>query len=379
MATKGLDKYSFGIEVDGEYTELGGTVEHEEVKRPHYIADESLGGIAREYVEVDREADVGDFVYISKYLDEPEDVIAKIDHINEYSEFIAYDVLDSDKTFDLSVFDVFRVLSPTNIIRLSDCKRYELVDRIAEVGEKVMYIINGKSDGIVTTVTDVGVQYVDVEEYVSGKGDTVCAIDHIAYFVLVPVKDEAEATAVEAPKDAHALIANLAKEVAQLKRESATQEVDSNYAIQKVSEEVNDLAERIQRNFNELSEKVDSNAKDIRTWAEDYEETKAKVKTIDSYQDETIDRVNGLADLTEMLTDDIVLLDERTQAEHKAQDVPVFDKSSLKTFSLEDLNGKDVRIYSASDYDGSVKSTATIAVDSEGMSYLIDLRTEEVE
>lgn len=404
MATKGLEKYKYFIEVDGEYTELGTlenvTTEREEVQR-HYIADEALGGIEREYVEVDREADVGDYV-MSKWSE-------KIYTVTEVSDAHALittpEQLGHPNGF---YYGSYKTLSPTNVIRLADGKRYEIADRKAEVGEKVMYIINGKSDGIVTTVTDVGVQYVDVEEYVSGKGDTVCAIDHIAYFVLVPVKDEAPAAyvsekGVEAPKDAQALIANLAKEVAQLKRESAT-----HYATQKVSEEVNDLAERIQRNFNEISEKVDvlerriedngfaivdeqqdigrledavvqiqeqvdSNTKDIRTWAEDYEETKAKVKTIDSYQDETIDRINGLEDLTEMLTCDIVTLDERTQ------DVPVFDKSSIKTFNPEDLNGKDVRIYSATDFDGSVKSTATIAVDSEGMSYLIDVRTEEVE
>src|SRR5699024_12646390 len=42
-------------------------------------------------------------------------------------------------------------------------------------------------------------------------------------------------------------------------------------------------------------------------------ELRLKVKVIDDYQDILIDKMNGMHDTTEMLTDDIVLLDERTQ------------------------------------------------------------------
>src|SRR5699024_605583 len=43
------------------------------------------------------------------------------------------------------------------------------------------------------------------------------------------------------------------------------------------------------------------------------DELRLKVKVIDDYQDILIDKMNGMHDTTEMLTDDIVLLDERTQ------------------------------------------------------------------
>lgn len=38
----------------------------------HVLSDESLGGIKREYVEVDRPADVGDYVYVHKCEECPE-------------------------------------------------------------------------------------------------------------------------------------------------------------------------------------------------------------------------------------------------------------------------------------------------------------------
>src|SRR5699024_1543580 len=98
-----------------------------------------------------------------------------------------------------------------------------------------------------------------------------------------------------------------------------------------------DLIDNQARRVHEFEERLDSEEKDVKTFAEkateaDYKEEHAltsvktevisnntldelrlKVKVIDDYQDILIDKMNGMHDTTEMLTDDIVLLDERTQ------------------------------------------------------------------
>src|SRR5699024_4909657 len=97
------------------------------------------------------------------------------------------------------------------------------------------------------------------------------------------------------------------------------------------------LVANLSRKVVELEERLDSAEKDVKTFAEiateaDYkagqaltsvktevfsnntlDELRLKVKVIDDYQDILIDKMNGMHDTTEMLTDDIVLLDERTQ------------------------------------------------------------------
>src|SRR5690625_1691166 len=98
-----------------------------------------------------------------------------------------------------------------------------------------------------------------------------------------------------------------------------------------------DLIANLARRVHELEERLDSAEKDVQSFAEsateaDYkagqaltsvktevfsnntlDELRLKVKVIDDYQDILIDKMNGMHDTTEMLTDDIVLLDERTQ------------------------------------------------------------------
>ncbi|KAA6472194.1 hypothetical protein [Bacillus swezeyi] len=145
----------------------------------HVLADESLGGIKREYVEVDRKAKVGDCVYYGK-TDNVFTVVKSLDSgilMGEHSYWAAN--------------GTYHVLEPTNIVHI-DGERYEMVDRKAEVGEKVIYMNKGKSDGKVTEVTDVGAGMVDVIEYEDTDGEITCGFAHGKYRVLVPLPKENE-------------------------------------------------------------------------------------------------------------------------------------------------------------------------------------------
>ncbi|SLC08156.1 Uncharacterised protein [Mycobacteroides abscessus subsp. massiliense] len=178
----------------------------------HVLADETLGGIKREYVEVDREAEVGEktvIVNADVQCEEP---------YNNGDIFEVESLLGCSRGIQTAchrdIFDFeYHVLEPTDIVHI-DGERYELTDRKAEVGEKVMYVNKdcGESDGVVTEVTSVGVSMVDVSGYEASDGDSVCGFSHGYYRVLVPVEDEPK------PADPIDVIASLAQEVASLKR-----------------------------------------------------------------------------------------------------------------------------------------------------------------
>ncbi|KXZ22386.1 hypothetical protein P4T89_12775 [Bacillus nakamurai] len=90
----------------------------------HVLTDESLGRIKREYVEVDRKADVGDRVVAD----------------GDYREVVAISsrrgiCLDGD--ICLGIPHSYRTLEPTSIVHI-DGERYKMVDRKAKVGEKVI-------------------------------------------------------------------------------------------------------------------------------------------------------------------------------------------------------------------------------------------------
>lgn len=188
----------------------------------HVLADETLGGIKREYVEVDRKAEVGEKIVIvdkngleSGYengaiFTVDRDFHPRLEHVESK---------EASSDLNLPGFilrEEYHVLEPTDIVHI-DGERYVLTDRKAEVGEKVMYVNKdcGESDGAVTEVTSVGVSMVDVSGYEASDGDSVCGFSHGYYRVLVPVE-----AAEDEPKPADPIdvIANLAQEVASLKR-----------------------------------------------------------------------------------------------------------------------------------------------------------------
>ncbi|QAW23972.1 hypothetical protein ETA12_04845 [Bacillus velezensis] len=186
----------------------------------HVLADETLGGIKREYVEVDRKAIEGEsIVIVGKKF--PEDVYNNGDILTVDRDFHSeMTFVESDEAISaeyncsgLIYHEEYHVLEPTDIVHI-DGQRYEMVEREAEVGEKVIVVRpdeglgNDKEAGIVGIVSslysagDVGVKDFG---FVLGT----------EYRVLVPVE-----SAEDEPKPADPIdvIASLAQEVASLKR-----------------------------------------------------------------------------------------------------------------------------------------------------------------
>lgn len=197
----------------------------------HVLADETLGGIKREYVEVDRKAEVGEKIVIvdKKY---PDDVFKKgdiftvdRDFYSEYS-FVESDGAVSDTNSSGIVYhEEYRVLEPTDIVHIGT-QRYELTDRKAEVGEKVIVVNDDDSSGEFGSFRagEVGT----VESYssddmcygiyanvrVSGERDIPLYLHE--YRVLVPA-ESAEADEPQ-PADLIDVVSSLATRVADLER-----------------------------------------------------------------------------------------------------------------------------------------------------------------
>lgn len=157
----------------------------------HVLADESLGGIKREYVEVDRNADVGDRVIAD----------------GTYREVVAISsrcgvCLDGDES--IGIPHSYRVLEPTNIVHI-DGERYEMVDREADDGESVIVC----DRGVITIALAVCMG--------GGLYSTAGFVSRSDYRVLVPVESSEEEPQPSDPID---VIANLATRVAELEREN---------------------------------------------------------------------------------------------------------------------------------------------------------------
>lgn len=194
----------------------------------HVLSDESLGGIKREYVEVDRKAEVGDKIVIvdKKYPDDiykNGDIFTVDREVPPGSGYVGSDGAASDmNTGGLIYRGEYRVLEPTNIVHIDDpdgTERYEMVDRKAEVGEKVIVT---KSDDFPKGLIDTVEYCYEFSDY--GSIDLVEGADDLKYLdaayeeyrVLVPVESEEEPQ----PSDLIDVIANLATRVAELEREN---------------------------------------------------------------------------------------------------------------------------------------------------------------
>lgn len=183
----------------------------------HVLADESLGGIKREYVEVDRNADVGDRVIAD----------------GTYREVVAISsrcgvCLGGDES--IGIPHSYRVLEPTNIVHIDGpdgTDRYEMVDRKAEVGEKIVVVDDEDSSeefgnfriGEVGTVESYATDDTYFGEYVNVRVSDERGIPLYLheYRVLVPVESSEEQPQPSDPID---VIANLVTRVAELEREN---------------------------------------------------------------------------------------------------------------------------------------------------------------
>lgn len=151
----------------------------------HVLADETLGGIKREYVEVKRKAKIGEKVII---------VDANVQDEDPYDNG---DIFKVEKKYGLSetartkcnrfILDTeYHVLEPTNIVHI-DGQRYEMVDRNAKVGEKIISIT--KSD--IYSKGEIGtVGHQSPPHYIYVRFETrplARRVSHEDYLVLVPL------------------------------------------------------------------------------------------------------------------------------------------------------------------------------------------------
>lgn len=192
----------------------------------HVLADETLGGIKREYIEVDRKAEVGEKIVIVEKADDDDwyesGAIFTVDRAHPGNAYVESDEAGSGTNLSgFIIREEYHVLEPTDIVHI-DTQRYELTDRKAEVGEEVIFNNeSGVSDGIVTEVTSVGISMVGVAGYENSDGECVCGISHGYYRVLVPVEAESDEPQPADPID---VIASLAQEVAEMKRKVSDQQ-----------------------------------------------------------------------------------------------------------------------------------------------------------
>ncbi|GIN80485.1 hypothetical protein JF533_18820 [Bacillus subtilis] len=162
----------------------------------HVLADETLGGIKREYVEVDRKAAVGEKVIVSsiKTYNMRDMTVGSVYDVISGSGAGVTSVLVKDDVGDKACADHngYHVLEPTDIVHI-DGQRYEMADRKAKVGEKVITITKCDiySKGEIGTVG-----YQSPPRYIYVRFETRAVawrVPHEDYRVLVPL-DKCEKT-----------------------------------------------------------------------------------------------------------------------------------------------------------------------------------------
>ncbi|MEC1707420.1 hypothetical protein P9E09_07100 [Bacillus mojavensis] len=189
----------------------------------HVLADETLGGIKREYVEVDRKAEVGERIIIvkadcqSEYRNGDMAFVSRFVKDDSRLGYYAESILANGQL--VALYDrEYHVLEPTDIVIVNG-QRYEMVNDNAQKGD--MVIVTGSYDyavGHVDTVKEVDSDRLDGSVYlVEGEnGETYLDGTEEDYRVLVPV-ESAEADEPQ-PADLIDVVAKLTEEVSRLKR-----------------------------------------------------------------------------------------------------------------------------------------------------------------
>jgi hypothetical protein len=182
----------------------------------HVIADEKLGGVRREFIEVDRKAEVGDYGIQKSNWSGKKGNIGRVGVVYEDGSGARIDgepLMTSE----------YKILEPTDIVIIDgpdgQPARHRLVDRKAEVGDKVLVINHGcyaEANGVFTVDdanSDGHIYYGEFGRRPNG------------YFVLEPVDLAVEATAddiaeatADDPDSMLDLMANLARRVTELEK-----------------------------------------------------------------------------------------------------------------------------------------------------------------
>ncbi|APH50432.1 hypothetical protein BSF20_19235 [Bacillus amyloliquefaciens] len=251
----------------------------------HVLDDETLGGIKREYVEVDRKAEVGEKIVIVEKDDLEEGYengdVFTVDRHRPGKSHVESDEARCGGNIDGFILrEEYHVLEPTDIVHI-DGRRYELTDRKAEVGEKIIHLYEGESSGIAREVRKTDDEGVEVDPYEDEEGVWI-GLDHGYYRVLVPVEAAEEEPHPSDPID---VIASLAQEVAELKR--TVSRITDNLGWDemgpgRIANLRNDVSD-IKRDIASLEEQVDQNcAENEEAYDYLYEEMKRKVSDLET-------------------------------------------------------------------------------------------------
>jgi aspartate 1-decarboxylase len=207
----------------------------------HVIADEKLGGVQREFIKVDRKAEVGDKVIVTacNYTDEDEIyTVGDIGLIVENDKgYIRADFTEQGNKHVYgnglwyvghTVRNKYAVLESTDVVIIDgpdgQPSRHRLVERKAEVGDKVIVVnvddlnSEGYSAGHIDVATE---RWNNDHNNATGiDGETGITYFDTEYRVLEPVEPTVEATA-DNPDSMLDLMANLARRLTALEQQEA--------------------------------------------------------------------------------------------------------------------------------------------------------------
>lgn len=217
----------------------------------HYIADEQLGGVEREYAEVEREPVFGDLVIYD----------GKVREVT----YVGLTAMSLDARIHIGI-NVMRTLDPTGNVRI-DGTVYRMVDRKAAVGEKVLITNamdhngNGYSNGAVYVTGRVTLAFDELTET-----EENITLYNEEYVVLEPVEltQSADLSLDEAdvrnnPRQVINLIANMAGRLSKLEVKVALTD------------------DRVSRLGTANQQAYDIVSRNVETWAQEIEAIKARM------------------------------------------------------------------------------------------------------
>jgi hypothetical protein len=185
----------------------------------HVIKDENLGGVLREFVEVDRKAEVGEYVIRGG-------VVRKVTQRGIHPESVEFEGYYDEGCDDevIGWLDgTYKTLEPTDIVHIDDPsgqpKRYRMVERKAKVGERIIIVdadiadyLSNYKNGDVFAVFDIDYDGRVTEVKPNVFDDKIDVILPYEYCVLEPVHDE------ETSPTIHEMLANLSEQIVKLNR-----------------------------------------------------------------------------------------------------------------------------------------------------------------
>jgi hypothetical protein len=327
----------------------------------HVLPDENLGGVLREYVEVDRKAEVGDYVIRN-------DIIRKVTGRSDICEGVEFEPYLNEGEVDETIGwadGYYKTLEPTDIVHIDGVRdgkpsRFRLVDRKAKVGEKVIVTADwfDKKKGEILTVidgndfgfTDANYTYYEAES--NEYGERISYIGEHYYRVLEPLytcdrcgKALGETACSNSTGGAYCSAKCADADEPQV-------EVDERDVSPKVIDMLANLAQRI----TEIERKLD-----------DFIEN--EIDTLHANQrkfaEETTNRLDRHSERIRELAE---MIGERSD---KVLNFPI------KPFKFSELNGKTLRIYSAQDVTDELTMTVTVGIDiHDGKMYVLDSMAE---